>query len=131
SDGLDTSQGTSLAATARTFDLEQAITKAQKRGVAVYSIYAPSTATQSNSSLAAGGQSALERLSSETGGRSLVQGSGAVSFLPYFRDLGLSLGRQFSLTYISTHMKKGFHGLSVTSTNPEVKIEHPKGYYFR
>ncbi|MBV9215283.1 MAG: VWA domain-containing protein [Acidobacteria bacterium] len=131
SDGLDTSQGTSLSETARTYDLEQAITKAQKKSIAVYSVYAPSAATQNNPSLATGGQAALDRLSTETGGRSLVQGSGAVSLIPYFKDLGLSLARQFSLTYMSTHMKKGFHRVSVTSSNPDVRVEHPKGYYYR
>ena len=77
-------------------------------------------------------QGALEKLSEETGGRAFSHGSIApVSYLPFFKDLVLSLNRQFSLTYLSTHMKKGYHSVNVRSTNPEVKIEHPRGYYYR
>ena len=75
---------------------------------------------------------ALEKLSDETGGRAFYQGTIApISYMPFFKDLVLALDRQFALTYLSTHMKKGHHKLSVQSTNPEVKIEHPKGYYYR
>jgi hypothetical protein len=41
------------------------------------------------------------------------------------------LNRQFALTYLSTHMTKGYHKVEVMSTNPAIKIEHPKGYYAR
>jgi hypothetical protein len=72
------------------------------------------------------------RLSDETGGRAFFQGSIApISFDPFFKDLSIMLNRQFALTYLSTHMKKGYHRVDVMSTNPEVKIEHPKGYYAR
>jgi len=45
--------------------------------------------------------------------------------------LGLLLNRQFALTYLSTRMKKGYHKVQVSSTNPDVKIEHPKGYFYK
>lgn len=133
SDGLDTSQGLNLASITQSFDLEQAILKAQRKSVAVYSFYAPTTFTEEgHSSLAYAAQGALEKLSDETGGRAFAQGSIApISYLPFFKDLVLSLNRQFALTYLSTHMKKGYHKLLVQSTNPEVRIEHPKGYYYR
>jgi len=54
-----------------------------------------------------------------------------VSFVPFLRDIDLLLVRQFALTYLSTHMNQGYHRVEVTSTNPDVKIEHPKGYYYR
>jgi hypothetical protein len=28
-------------------------------------------------------------------------------------------------------MKRGYHRVEVLSTNPSVKIEHPRGYYYR
>jgi VWFA-related protein len=114
-------------------ELDRAILRAQRRGVAVYSIYSSSALTQNaRSRFTAAGQSALNRLADETGGRSFYQGSQTpVSFVPFLKDLGLLLGRQFALTYLSTHMKKGYHRVEVTSTNPSVKIEHPKGYYYR
>lgn len=133
SDGVDTTQGTSVSSLVRTIDLENSISKAQRFGVAVYAVYSPTAITASgNSQFVTGGQGALLRISEETGGRSFYQGSIApISFQPFFRDLNLLLGRQFALTYLSTNMKKGYYRVEVTSTNPEVKIEHPKGYYYR
>ncbi len=133
SDGLDASQGLNLASIAQSFDLEQAILKAQRRSVAVYSFYSPTRLTENgNSIFVLAAQGALGKLSDETGGRAFYQGSMApVSFIPFFRDLVMSLNRQFALTYLSTHMRKGYHKVKVTSTNPEIKIEHPRGYYYR
>lgn len=133
SDGLDTSQGLNLASITQSFDLEQAVLKAQKKGVAVYSFYSPTTTTENGNSLfILAAQGALEKLSEQTGGRAFYHGSIApLSYLPFFKELNLALNRQFSLTYLSTHMKKGYHKVEVMSTNPEVKIVHPKGYYFR
>ncbi|MEO6656180.1 MAG: hypothetical protein ABIO36_08880 [Pyrinomonadaceae bacterium] len=133
SDGLDTSQGLNLASVTQSFDLEQAVLKAQRKSVAVYSFYSPTTITDNGSSiLVLGGQGALSKLSEETGGRAFFQGSIApISYIPFFKDLVLALNRQFSLTYLSTHMNKGYHKVAVLSTNPEIKIDHPKGYYYK
>lgn len=133
SDGLDTSQGTNLASISQSFDLDQAILKAQKKSVAVYSFYSPTHLSDNGaSSFVLAAQGALVKLSDQTGGRAFFQGSIApISFLPFFKELVRSLNRQFSLTYLSTNMKKGYYSLSVDSTNPDVKIEHPKGYYYR
>ena len=133
SDGLDASEGLNLASITQSLSLSQAILKAQRRSVAVYSFYSPTRFTEDgNSVFILGAQGALAKLSDETGGRAFYQGSMApVSYLPYFRELVLSLNRQFALTYVSTHMKKGYHKVRVTSTNPEIKIEHPRGYYYR
>jgi hypothetical protein len=133
SDGLDTTEGMNLASIAQSFDLEHAILKAQRRSVAVYSFYAPTALTDDgNSTLTLASQGALVKLSEETGGRAFANGTIApISYLPFFKEMVLSLNRQFSLTYMSTHMKKGYHKLVVLSTNPEIKIEHPAGYYYR
>lgn len=133
SDGLDTSQGANLASITQSYDLEQAVLKAQRKGVAIYSFYSPTASTENgNSTFAYAAQGALAKISEQTGGRAFYQGSIApVSYLPFFKELNISLNRQFSLTYLSTHMNKGYHKVEVLSTNPEVKIEHPKGYYYR
>jgi VWFA-related protein len=133
SDGLDASNGLRDSSPGQSLDLEEAILKSQRRGVAVYSFYASGSLTSGgNSQLINNGQSSLLRISEETGGRAFFTGSfTAVSFEPFFRDLSLLLSRQFALTYLSTHPKKGYYKVKVTSTNPEVKIEHPKGYYYR
>jgi VWFA-related protein len=133
SDGLDVSQGVANSTPSQSLDLDRAILRAQRRSVAVFSFYTPASLTEGgNSSLVLNGQGSLNKLSDETGGRAFFQGSIApISFLPFFKDLRLLLNRQFLLTYLSTHMKKGYHRIDVASTNPEVKIEHPKGYYYR
>ena len=133
SDGLDTSQGINLASITQSYDLSKAIRNAQRRSVAVYSFYAPTRSTEGGDSIfALAAQGALKKLSDETGGRDFSHGPiNPLNYLPFFKDLTLALSRQFSLTYLSTHMKKGYYKVEVMSTNPEVKIEHSKGYYFR
>jgi VWFA-related protein len=133
SDGLDISRGIESSTPTQSLDLDRAILRAQRKSVAVYSFYSPASATSGgNSILVLNGQGSLERLSDETGGRAFFQGSIApISFEPFFDDLSLALNRQFALTYLSTHLKKGYHKIKVASTNPEVEIEHPRGYYYR
>lgn len=133
SDGLDSSRGNSPADIISTPEMERAILKAQRRAVAVYSIWSPTILTNdTNNTLISLGQSALAKLSEQTGGRSFYQGSiPPVSFVPFLKSLVILFERQFALTYLSTHMNKGYHHVEVTSTNPNVKIEHPKGYYYR
>ncbi len=133
SDGLDVSRGIESSTPTQSLDLDRAILRAQRKSVAVYSFYSPASLTNGgNSILVLNGQGSLERLSDETGGRAFFQGSIApISFEPFFEDLNRLLNRQFALTYLSTHLKKGYHKIKVTSANPEVKIEHPRGYYYR
>ena len=133
SDGLDVSQGVESSTPGQSIDLDRAILRAQRRSVAVYSFYSPASLTDNGDSrLILNGQGSLQKLSDETGGRAFFQGSIApISFNPFIKDLRLLLTRQFLLSYLSTHMKRGYHRVEVTSTNPEVKIEHPRGYYYR
>lgn len=133
SDGVDISQGILNSSPSLSLDLDRAILRAQRKSVAVYSFYCPTSLTEGgNTGLILNGQGSLQKLSEETGGRAFFSGSIApISFDPFFKEINILLGRQFALTYLSTHMKKGYHKLEVTSTNPEVKIEHPKGYYYR
>jgi hypothetical protein len=99
SDGLDISRGFDSTAAGNTLDLHRAIKHANERNVAVYSFYAPSVGLTSRSRLAASyGQSSLNRLASETGGKAFFQGSsGFVSFDSHFRRLREALNAQHSL----------------------------------
>jgi hypothetical protein len=98
SDGLDTSRGFDSTAAGHTIDLERAIKEANKRGVSIFSFYAPSVGLTSRNRLAASyGQSSLNRLSDETGGRAFFQGtSGFVTFDSYFARLRQTLNRQYA-----------------------------------
>lgn len=133
SDGLDVSNGIRSSSPSQSIDLDSAILRAQRNGVAIYSFYSSASLTEGGDSrLILNAQGSLSRLSEETGGRAFFQGTFTpISFEPFFRDLNLLLNRQFALTYLSTHLKKGYYKVKVTSTNPEVRIEHPRGYYYR
>jgi hypothetical protein len=98
SDGLDTSRGFDSTAAGHTLDLDRAIKEANKRNVAVFSFYAPSVGLTSRSRLAASyGQSSLNRLGDETGGKAFFQGTtGFVSFDSYFNRLRETLNRQYA-----------------------------------
>jgi VWFA-related protein len=130
SDGLDISRGREASSPSQSVDLERAVNEAQRRSVAIYSIYAPTTTSERlNALLRLNGQGSLNRLSDETGGNAFFQGTGApVSIEPFLKQLSDSLYRQIALTYLSTHPKKGYHRIEVISNQPNIKIEHPTGY---
>lgn len=128
SDGLDVSRGVDSSSPAQSIDLARAISEAQRRSVAVYSIYAPS-AFSAQRILGANGQSSLLRLSEETGGHAFFQGTSApVSFQPFLEEISATLERQIALTYLSTHPSKGFHRLEVKPLDQDVEVRHPAGF---
>jgi VWFA-related protein len=133
SDGLDASQGFNLASISQSFELEQAAIAAQRRSIPVYSIYSPTTSSANADSIfILASQGALEKLSTETGGKAYFRGTfPPLNFLSFFQDISNTLNRQFALTYLSTNMKKGYYRLKITNTNPEIVIAHPKGYRYR
>lgn len=98
SDGLDTSRGFDSTAAGHTLDIERAISEANKRHVSVFSFYAPSVGLTSRSQIAASyGQSSLNRISNETGGKAFFQGTnGFVTFDSYFSRLRQTLNRQYA-----------------------------------
>lgn len=98
SDGLDTSRGFDSTAAGHTLDIERTISEANKRRIAIFSFYAPSVGLTSYSRLAASyGQSSLNRLSNDTGGRAFFQGTtGFVTFDSYFSRLRETLNRQYA-----------------------------------
>jgi len=129
SDGLDISRGVDSSSPTQSVDLQRAVNESQRRGVAIYGFYAPTTGAAGNSLLIANAQSSLLRLSNETGGLAFFQGTGApVSFEPFIRELDVSLQKQAALTFLSTHLNKGFHKIEVKSSTPGVRVTFPSGY---
>lgn len=98
SDGLDTSQGFDATAAGLTLDIDRTIKEANRRSVAIYSFYAPSVGLTSHSHLAASfGQSSLNRVSHDTGGKAFFQGTtGFVTFDSYFSRLTQELNRVYA-----------------------------------
>lgn len=128
SDGLDISRGFRSASPSLSIDLDRAISEAQRRGISVFSIYAPSAGLTSTSRLASSyGQGSLNRLADETGGEAFYSGSDFVSFNPYFKDFNNLLNRQWLITYRSTNTDSGFRRIEV-STEYDLPLNHPTGY---
>lgn len=98
SDGLDVSRGFDSTAAGHTLDLDRVIKESNRRNISVYSFYAPSVGLTSRSSLASSyGQSSLNRLANETGGKAFFQGTtGFVTFDSYFSRLRQELNRQYA-----------------------------------
>ena len=98
SDGLDVSRGFDSASVLNSVDMERAIAEAKRRDVSIYSFYAPSVGlTRRNFLAASWGQSSLNRISHETGGKAFFQGAtDFVTFNPYFERLIRSLNRMES-----------------------------------
>src|SRR6185436_8690730 len=98
SDGLDVSRGFDSSSAGRTVDIGRAINEANRRNVAIYSFYAPSVGLTSRNRLAASyGQSSLNRVSDETGGKAFFQGTtGFVTFDSYYNRLREALNRQYA-----------------------------------
>ena len=129
SDGLDISRGVDSSSPTQSIDLQRAVNESQRRSVAIYGFYAPTQTAAANPILITNAQSSLLRLSNETGGMAFFQGTGApVSFAPFIRELDVSLQKQTALTFLSTHLKKGFHKLEIKSSTPGVKVSYPSGY---
>jgi len=131
SDGLDLSQGFRNASPLFSVYLDQAVIEAQRRGIAIFPFFAPSTGWPRWNRLAVNyGQGALNRLADETGGEAFFQGSDFVSFDPYFKELNELLDRQWLITYRSTNTGSGFRRIEV-STDLNVHLHHPAGYRAR
>jgi hypothetical protein len=98
SDGLDTSRGFDAASVLFSIDLEGAIKEANRRKVTIYSFYAPSVGLTRRSHLAASyGQSSLNRLSDETGGKAFFEGTNDfVTFNSHFERLVRALNERYS-----------------------------------
>jgi VWFA-related protein len=131
SDGLDVSRGLDSSQPGQSLDLQRAVEEAQRRGVAIHTIFAPTHGSSNNRLLAGNGLGSLARLAEETGGRTFNNlASAPVSFEPYLRQIESRLARQIALTYLSTHADKGFHRIEIEfeTALSDVEIDHPTGY---
>lgn len=129
SDGLDTSRGVDSSSPTQSIDLQRAINESQRRSLAVYGFFVPTVGSGGNSLLVGNAQSSLLKLADESGGHAFFQGTGApISFQPFIKELNTLLDRQAAVTFLSTHLGKGFHKLDVKSSTPGVRVNFPSGY---
>lgn len=131
SDGLDTSRGFRSASPFQSIDLDRAVSEAQRRGVAIFTFYAPSVGLTSANRIAVNyGQGSLNRLADETGGEAFFTGSDFVTFDPYFKEFNDLLTRQWLVTYRSTNTGSGFRRIEVTAES-NLHLHYPAGYQAR
>ena len=99
SDGLDTSRGFDAASVLNSIDMNRAIEEAKRRDVAIYSFYAPSVGLSRRNFLAASwGQSSLNKVAHETGGKAFFQGTNDfVTFNAFFVRLTRALNQRESV----------------------------------
>jgi hypothetical protein len=95
SDGLDVSRGFDAGSVLNSVDMNRAIEEAKRRDVTIFAFYAPSVGLTRRSFLASSwGQSSLNRISNETGGKAFFQGTtDFVTFNPYFERLTRALNQ--------------------------------------
>jgi hypothetical protein len=95
SDGLDVSRGFDAASVLNSIDMNRASEEAKRREVSIFCFYAPSVGLSRQNLLAASwGQSSLNRISHETGGKAFFQGTtDFVTFDSYFERLTHALNR--------------------------------------
>ena len=128
SDGLDTSHGFRGASPMHSPDLDRAIAEAQRRGVSVFSIYAPTIGLARVRGMEVNfGQGSLIRLADETGGEAFMSGTDFVTFDPYFKELNDVLGLQWLVTYRSSGIGRSFRSVEIT-TEQNVHLHYADGY---
>lgn len=127
SDGLDMSLGVGWASPYFSVSLDRSIKEAQRRGISIFTIYAPSEDRKPYGRFAINyGQGSLIRLSDETGGESYI-GLSLISFSPFLEEFKELFPRQWLITYRSSTVGTKFRRIEVT-TDFDIHLHHPAGY---
>lgn len=128
SDGLDMSGGYNYASPYFSVSLDKAIRDAQRRGISIFTIYAPSEDRKPLGRFAINyGQGSLIRLADETGGESYISGTNLVNLAPYLEEFKQIFPRQWLITYRSATAGNQFRRIEVT-TDFDIHLHHPAGY---
>ncbi len=127
SDGLDMSRGFGGASPTMSIGLDRAISECQRRGVAVYTIYAPVGERRYGRFDLNYGQGSLIRLADETGGESYFTSIEFINFAPYLEEFIETSRRQWIITYRSSSLGTKFRKVAVT-TDFDIHLHHTAGY---
>ena len=129
SDGFDFSRGFAGASPFLSIELDRAIRECQRRGIAVYTIYAPGEDRRRMGRFEFNyGQGSLIRLADETGGESYFTSFDFANFRPYLDEFTETAARQWLITYKTSTIGKGFRTIKVT-TDFDVHLHHLAGYF--
>jgi VWFA-related protein len=110
--------------------IEKALEAAQKSDVIIYSIDISDRGFYSHHGMSYGGESALHKLSDETGGR-VIQANNARDTSSAFEQIANELRTQYLLGYTPTNTKLDgtFRKIEVKVSTPSVKVDARRGYY--
>lgn len=128
SSGIDLFRGVSDSAPGLNIDLEQAIRRAQRAGVVVYTLYADGTGRLSrNLFLINNGQGCLSLLAFDTGGESFFQGTQTpIAFSPFLHGIAERFGQQYVLTFgAQPPQTSGYERFVVTTELSGVDLAAP------
>jgi len=112
--------------------LQEAVDKAQRAGIVVYSIYYSGAGRWARGSWQLfWGQNYLAQLSDDTGGFLYWLGTvNPVSMAPYLDDLNRRLSGQYLLTFLAKpESKPGFQDVKIRTELPHVKLTAPSKVY--
>lgn len=128
SDGLDLSNGFNYASPFFSISLNKAISEAQRRGIAISTIYTPSEDRKPYGRFAVNyGQGSLNRLADESGGESYFSSLDLINFSPYLEEFKETFPRQWLINYRSSTVGDRFRQIEVT-TDFDIHLHHPAGY---
>jgi hypothetical protein len=128
SDGFDMSGGYLYASPYFSMSLDRAIRDAQRRGISLFTIYAPSEDRKPYGRFALNyGQGSLIRLADETGGESYGSLIDFVNFTPYLEEFKEIFPHQWLITYRSSTIGTKFRRLEV-KTDFDIHLHHLAGY---
>ena len=123
--------------------LDIGVADAQRAGVQVFCIFAPSTGHAGHSpALIHEGQAYLAQLAEETGGEAyfnLNEGEPSISFDPYLADVGRHLAHQYRVTFLATPVagrpllggEEGFQQVALRTALPTVELTSAHGFYLK
>ncbi len=111
---------------------DKSIESAQKADSIIYSIYYVDRAAYGfgNLSFGGGGESELNRMSTETGGRVLKVDRGH-TLDDIFREIQDEMRSQYAITYQPPNPKRDgtYHKIDIKVANKDYKVQARKGYY--
>ena len=114
------------------YKIEKAIEVAQKADAIIYSFYYVDRQFYSRGGLSFGGgnESALRRMSDDTGGRVFNIGR-KITLQEAFKELQDEMRSQYSIAYTPTNPKKDgkFRHIEIHTNDKDLKVQARKGYY--
>ena len=128
--GVDPYNGSTRISNQDSPYVAEAVTDAQRAGVAVYSIYYRDSGFRGGGSAAFSGQGYLQQVADGTGGETFYEGNGnPVSLTPFFKEFNHALAETYVATFTTSAQAGGRDHLvrvKMSSDVPKLKLRVPE-----